>query len=328
MTHRFAPTDAHERDTIATYIARQALGGLTTEEAAGFEAWLDETPERRALHASMRATWRSDALTAACVQIADASPAPRRTRLSGVRRLAGRQWPIWAAAAAAAALVIAVVPGVRPSSPAPRHIITTVAARTEPVELADGSQVALNARTQIAVRVDHRQRRAALRHGAAHFDIATDARPFVVDAGAVEIEVLGTVFTVDRWRQGVTITILEGQVRVSTPLETLELAAGEGLRVRASGSAETFRFDPDTHLDWRTDWVIADGMGWNEFIAKLQRHAPYDIDVDDVLLADKRVNGRFRLSQTDATLTLVAELYGLELQREEGVVRLRPRIAP
>ncbi len=88
---------------------------------------------------------------------------------------------------------------------------TLVAAGAEPVEvlLDDGSQVLLNRDSKLRFRkqFDGGERRVTL-SGEAWFDVARDtARPFVIDAGAALVEVLGTSFNVNAYRENPTVEI-------------------------------------------------------------------------------------------------------------------------
>jgi transmembrane sensor len=68
----------------------------------------------------------------------------------------------------------------------------------------------------------------SLEHSAAHFTVAPQHGRLVrVSVGAVEVEVIGTAFTLTRSEGAVTVDVTEGRVRVRTgPRETL-LSAGE-----------------------------------------------------------------------------------------------------
>lgn len=68
----------------------------------------------------------------------------------------------------------------------------------------------------------------SLEHSAAHFTVAPQHGRLVrVSVGAVEVEVIGTAFTLTRSAGAVTVDVTEGRVRVRTgPRETL-LSAGE-----------------------------------------------------------------------------------------------------
>ncbi|MEO5768594.1 MAG: FecR domain-containing protein [Polyangia bacterium] len=102
------------------------------------------------------------------------------------------------------------------------------------LEIADGSVVTLrDGQTVLAVEsVSATQVVVGLSRGQAYFDVARrPERRFRVRAGTVEVEVLGTAFTVDRSTPGaVAVTVDRGVVRVTSPAgERLLRAGDEGL---------------------------------------------------------------------------------------------------
>lgn len=88
---------------------------------------------------------------------------------------------------------------------------------------------ALDAATQLHVREDTQSRTVVeVVQGAAQFDVVRrPERLFRVDAGRVIVEVLGTLFTVERGLEQVTVSVQRGRVRVSWDGHFRELAAGE-----------------------------------------------------------------------------------------------------
>jgi len=96
---------------------------------------------------------------------------------------------------------------------------------------ADGSLAsALGATTALRVERDDRaQTRLELSAGSARFDVRPRAgRPFVVQAGEVEVRVLGTRFELARRTNGsVDVAVAHGVVQVAAAGETVLLRAGE-----------------------------------------------------------------------------------------------------
>lgn len=106
------------------------------------------------------------------------------------------------------------------------------------VRLADGSRaVPLRTDTILTLETDRSvESRILLGSGSARFDVETNPdRRFIVQAGDVSVEALGTVFEVARWTPGsdavpegrVRVKVSEGRVRVRWPRGEAELPAGE-----------------------------------------------------------------------------------------------------
>lgn len=95
-----------------------------------------------------------------------------------------------------------------------RVLRTDLGERRE-VLLADGSIVQVDPGSSLRVRLTAQTRRVRLERGRAMFRVAHDsARPFLVEADGVIVRAVGTVFGVERQREGVMITVAEGKVAV------------------------------------------------------------------------------------------------------------------
>jgi len=102
-----------------------------------------------------------------------------------------------------------------------------VVAGTESLEifLEDGSQVVLNRESKIRYRKEFRGGVREIRlAGEAWFDVARDtSRPFVIDAGSALVEVLGTSFNVNAYKENPTVEItVESGVVAVTAKEDME----------------------------------------------------------------------------------------------------------
>lgn len=107
---------------------------------------------------------------------------------------------------------------------------TTVPPADGVVRLPDGSSaVPLGASDRVElVEFSAHKRRIRLVAGAARFAVAPDrARPFVVEAGAVTVEAIGTRFVVTQDGERVAVTMEEGSVKVTWPHGHTTLVAGQ-----------------------------------------------------------------------------------------------------
>lgn len=82
--------------------------------------------------------------------------------------------------------------------------------------LPDGSVVELRNGASIGVEFTPSIRRVTLHDGEADFKVAKDPlRPFVVGVGGVEVQAVGTAFSVSRKKQVIAIAVTEGRVLTS-----------------------------------------------------------------------------------------------------------------
>jgi ferric-dicitrate binding protein FerR (iron transport regulator) len=101
--------------------------------------------------------------------------------------------------------------------------------------LADGSRISMNTDTSLSVRYSKDSRRIELEHGEAFFTVKHDqSRPFDVVAGQTLTRAVGTEFNVDLRQSQVTVTVVDGIVRVSASPEDVP-GAGRRLCKSATG---------------------------------------------------------------------------------------------
>lgn len=198
-------------EAAAAWLAR-CYGGLSAEDAVGFEAWLAADPRNAAAIAELKQAWRVVSSPGAAGQGGVAQDRQRmRERFRARRRKQATAVAVGLAMAAVAAFVF---PPARwfHSKPAPTARIVM---RPDMQRLPDGSTVQLNAGAEIAPAFTPEKRLVWLVRGEALFAVAKDAtRPFVVSAGGVEVRAVGTAFTVRYEPKQVDILVTEGTVAV------------------------------------------------------------------------------------------------------------------
>jgi transmembrane sensor len=93
---------------------------------------------------------------------------------------------------------------------------TTGVGEQRMITLQDGSRIYLNSDTRLTVRLDKNRRLVRLAGGEALFDVAKNpSRPFIVDAGEMQVRAVGTEFVVRRDPHELAVTLVEGTVRIA-----------------------------------------------------------------------------------------------------------------
>jgi transmembrane sensor len=192
---------------------------------------------------------------------------------------------------------------------------TTGLGEQKSVELADHSHITLDSLTRIRVRFTADARIVELEEGQAQFSVAKDpARPFKVEAGTKTIVAVGTVFDVEYVDRQVDVAMVEGRVAVlsrgdrSAPNAntqsrdpSIELGAGEGLRVRADGvSTVVAKADIEAATAWRQGKVIFRNETLSEAVHRLNRYSRQQVVIDDAALARMKVSGVFDAGDAQA----------------------------
>ena len=128
-------------------------------------------------------------------------------------------------------------------------VVSTPAATTTLVTLSDGTKVMLNANSTLeypasfdeaatgegrAADAAHQVREVRLK-GEAHFEVTKNPhRPFVVKAGEMQTQVLGTIFDVKAYRKDAPkVTLMQGKVKVSNADTEVEMRPGQTATLQA-----------------------------------------------------------------------------------------------
>lgn len=110
-------------------------------------------------------------------------------------------------------------------------VVSTPAATTTLVTLSDGTRVMLNANSTLEypASFDDAEVREVRLKGEAHFEVTKNPhRPFVVKAGEMQTQVLGTIFNVKAYRKDAPkVTLMEGKVKVSNADTEVEMRPGQ-----------------------------------------------------------------------------------------------------
>ncbi|MYD96351.1 MAG: DUF4974 domain-containing protein [Gammaproteobacteria bacterium] len=228
--------------------------GLSTAEAAAIRRRVRNDPKYGDdLHGSLE-------ILAAMEGLAD-DPAVQEV-VPDIRRLIQRRRSQRSAALGmAAGILVAIGAGLAYftpwSGPVGSHpeVYATGIGEQRTIRLDDGSQIAMNTASQLAVDYNDRIRAVRLERGEAHFDVAEDSeRPFSVDLGARSVTALGTVFNVRKTPERYEVAVFEGAIAFHEAGD--ELASSQP-RVWADGRAGVIASPEQRLVEGRVEegWV-------------------------------------------------------------------------
>lgn len=195
------------------------------------------------------------------------------------------------------------------------------------MSLDDGSRIHLNTATRLRVSYDKEFRRIELLNGEALFEVAKDSsRPFVVAAGDRTVTALGTTFVVQRSDVRMSVTLMEGQVRVAAATsERLEaqstvLAPGERLILSAGAAPVLDHPALDGVTAWRRGLVALEGMSLAQAVEEMNRYSQVRLTVERSEARQLPVGGSFRIGDSGSFATAVAATYGLRIERRGDAI--------
>jgi transmembrane sensor len=323
----------------ADWVVRRDAG-FSPAEARAFQAWLEADPRHRAAWNRFDSAW----------SVLDR---PRRSGGSDrmVRELRAairRRRAVAAGVAGAAAVLLCAAfwqlrrPAEKPPAAAPTVLVWQP---TEKV-LPDGSVVTLKPGAEIAVDFSGHFRRVALRRGEALFRVAKNARrPFVVEAGGLEVRAVGTEFSVDRRPGEVGVLVTEGRVALDqavagangpalAPRTLAFVDAGNRATVR-DGAATletplvvgTSPREVDQRLAWLGTQLEFSTTPLAEAVALLNQHNRLQFVIGDPALADVRLSGFIRADNAEEFAQFLEAGFQIRTERRgenEIVLRRRP----
>lgn len=207
------------------------------------------------------------------------------------------------------------------------------------VTLADGSQVALDSRSEVRVRYSAHARELTLTQGQARFDVAHDVeRPFSVTADGHKVIATGTAFNVDLFGPSLLVTLIEGRVvvastsswlnlaRVDIPAVRVTLDAGEQIVFSPKAPPKVAHVNPGQTVAWENGEVVSENDPLTSVVARINRYARDPVIIGDDETGDLRISGVFHTGDVDGFLATIAEYLPVRAEKQpDGTVRLTHR---
>lgn len=302
-------------DEAARWVARMEGDGWSAEQEAELEAWLDADPRRRGALLQAQAAWMTlDPVGAA--RLVGAAPPPES--LDEEEDEEPRHWfsrrgvLAGGGAAVAASIAGAFLLLNRGLSYA------TEVGEIRRVPLPDGSTAAINTSSKVEVKLAPTRRQVRIDEGEAWFQVAKDPeRPFIVEAGRVRVQAVGTAFSVRRWDNGAEVLVTEGVVDAWTD-------GAEGNKVRLTAGSRAFVADNaavkheeaapssiDRTLAWRDGKIDLVGEPLGEAVSEFNRYNRRRLVLADPGLGSEQLDGVFRTDDPIGFANAIASTLGV-----------------
>lgn len=334
-------------EDAAHWMALLDSNECTPADRVAFARWLSADPLHQGGFEELSEVWaRLHTLSdvPALVDHPDVIPFPVKAENTAFHDEIPPKRSEWSTLAASLLIAAGALAHMVFGTPADLHI--TEVGEIQTIDLEDGSQVELNARSTIKVQIDDRRREIHLSNGEAVFHVEEDDRPFVVRTDLATISAVGTKFSVRTSSSVVEVSVIDGLVSVAatnsgTALTEYEsdlllrftdeialLGAGQQMEL----TRESKRFTTvstgalEDDLSWRNGEVVFLETPLITAIAEMRRYQDVSIFIGDPVLNSLRISGRFPVENADYFLTLLNENYGIEIERnEDNYVVLHPR---
>lgn len=302
-----------------------------------FERWLVTSYAHRRAFERVEEMWQKmDGLkTAPFPELDQAIACWEAGDLSGKRGKPFKLFSSFRLQLAMAALVVVIIAGAWfwNSFQAITMSYQTAPGEQKTITLADGSTIEINTNTSITVKMSARSRKVILSKGEAYFTVAHEKkRPFEVLAGRGTIRALGTCFNVYKRLSGVTVSVIEGSVRVrtkadygvTTAVHKQILKQGRQLSYTQSGAISSLGAVNIKEVSaWRDGKLIFDEMPLAEVIQEVNRYRTRQIHITDPDLKDLKVSGVFKSDDLDSILGAIEQVLPVKARRvSRGLVML------
>ncbi|WP_234734948.1 FecR family protein [Tellurirhabdus bombi] len=196
--------------------------------------------------------------------------------------------------------------------------------QTYTFKLSDGSSVTLNGHSELKVpRFGFgKSTRNVTLNGEAVFDVKhtqTNQRFVVQTPKKLEIEVLGTEFSVTARPQATQVALNRGKVKLhyqatNQQRHQLVMKPGDWVTLSQQGNMKRGRHkDPQAFAAWRDQRFVFDNTPLREVVAMLNDTYGMKVELSDDELALRTLTGTFRARTADALLEALAELLELRI---------------
>lgn len=345
MTRKVTQRTLPVSEQAADWLVALDDGGLDAAAKREFLAWLKQSPDHireflqlSALHVELaqnpELTQTIDELVATA-NIVKLDPASKHNIYQSVNiKKSHRLWQT----AAAILLSVTLAGGywltqeVASDITDPSSYQTTLGEQRS-IALDDGSVIVLNTLSNVRVHYDEDGRRVQLLAGEVLFDVAKDpGRPFVVDAGAMRLEVLGTRFNVYRQEEETVLTVVEGEVAVlnaeqagvvtTLPESPIKATAGQQVVIENASGAVTQELIPEAGpaIAWTKRKLVFNAVPLIEVAEEFNRYNRRPLRIDDSGLANRPITGIFNAHDADLLAAFLANQPGVVVeQRDDGI---------
>lgn len=188
------------------------------------------------------------------------------------------------------------------------------------VILPDGTKVWLNSHTELTYNGDYgKGNRQVVLSGEGYFEVAKDTTlRFIVKAGEMEVEALGTTFNVKAYQEDgeLTTTLFEGKVRTSVGKDEVILKPDESLSFDKSSRRMIVSDDLAAYARmWKDNELVFKGATMEEVAVMLDRLYNVKVRFTSEKVKHYRFSGVIKNNSLDNVIELISLTAPIMLQK-------------
>lgn len=168
------------------------------------------------------------------------------------------------------------------------------------VTLADGTKVWLNSNSTISYpNVFSKKERIVLLDGEGYFDVVKKNAPFIVKTAMYNIEVLGTTFNVEAYKQSNSFetTLLTGKVKLykdEYENQSIYLNAGEAAKL--ANNSFVISLADARKLRWKEGLIVIEDNSFEEIMTVFEKYYGQRIIINNNSVKALGYRGKFRIN--------------------------------
>lgn len=211
--------------------------------------------------------------------------------------------------------------------------LKTAFGETLPYTLPDGSKVVLNANSKLTFSEDWEKEdlREIWLEGEAFFDVVhlESHQPFLVyTSNGVEVEVLGTSFSVYDRNKKSQIVLEEGNVSLSLansdqPREKILMKPGDLVAI-SDDKVEKRKVEAKNYTSWTQNLLILDQTSLEEIIRIAKENFGLQIEVDSNVSLSQTASGSMLLEDSEQFMELTSKVFNISIQKKESTYVFTP----
>ena len=206
---------------------------------------------------------------------------------------------------------------------------STIRGQKRTITLPDGTRVKLNSGSKlISPDLFETERRVKI-EGEAFFEVTKSTIPFIVEAGGIEVRVLGTSFNVNTYiTNKISVAVATGKVNVSA--NTMDLAIQKDLLPGQQVTyeygepvLEVSNYDVQAVLGWKDNILVFKESKFNDVIKDLNNWYGVTFIIDDEIDFDETFNGTYINPVLPEVMESLAHLYSFKYEINDKQVNIR-----
>jgi ferric-dicitrate binding protein FerR (iron transport regulator) len=187
--------------------------------------------------------------------------------------------------------------------------------------LPDGSEVLLNAKSQITYRKYFgKNTREISLNGEAFFKVEKDeTKPFIIQTQNSFVKVLGTSFNVNAKKEWVEVLVETGRVEVynnSMHSEHVVLLPGDFAQLDGKNKIEKTLNSNENYLSWVNQKLVFQAMPLEQVVSHIMKTYYCTIELPDTSIANRKITSTFDNDTLDEVLKSIAIAFNLSVKKE------------